>query len=168
MRCVKRGRGNGCYPNTKGGHPEGDTAPYRRHWAAAGPKHFDHGKLSAAAAARGHQAWVNNPQRFALVAAPRIGKTGAFFHLIYLLWSRHAPSPGVPIAMQAQQQQQMPLHLPKGLIPESSGAVVVYEVMVEPDEPEAASDNADDKEPGSSLSEADDGDLPSFLKHSAL
>ena len=105
MRCVRRGRGKECYPDIASDHPEGDTSPYRKHWSA-GPKHFDHGKLaSTTGASTSLSMWLHNPRRFALVAAPQIGKTGAFLHLVYLLWSKHAPAPGVPIPPAIPPQQ---------------------------------------------------------------
>ena len=104
MRCVRRGRGKECYPDITLDHPEGDTSPYRQHWSA-GRKHFDHGMQASSNGTSTSQAWVHNPRRFALVAAPQIGKTGAFLHLVYLLWSKHAPAPGVPIPPPVTPQQ---------------------------------------------------------------
>eukprot|EP01047_Picozoa_sp_COSAG01_P049324 COSAG01_NODE_4882_length_4653_cov_5.709550_2_plen_850_part_00 len=57
---------------------EFDTTKYREHWKATKP-HFDAGNQSKAG-------WIQNPRRFLLFGLPQIGKTGAYLHLIYLLW----------------------------------------------------------------------------------
>ncbi len=49
---------------------------YRNHWRVE-KKHYD---------------WKNTevfPRRFLLVGRPQIGKTGAFLHLVYLLWRKY-------------------------------------------------------------------------------
>eukprot|EP00658_Telonema_sp_P-2_P015142 TRINITY_DN1580_c0_g1_i11.p1 TRINITY_DN1580_c0_g1~~TRINITY_DN1580_c0_g1_i11.p1 ORF type:complete len:1156 (-),score=118.62 TRINITY_DN1580_c0_g1_i11:494-3961(-) len=53
---------------------EQDLSAYRESWEA-GPKHFDY-----------HRGTVPNPRRFVLVGRPQIGKTGAYLHLVYLMW----------------------------------------------------------------------------------
>eukprot|EP00729_Bicosta_minor_P021501 gene21501-21293_t len=57
---------------------EFDTACYREHWNAT-DKHFDFEGAK-------QNDWCNNPRRFLLFGRPQIGKTGAFLHLIFLLW----------------------------------------------------------------------------------
>eukprot|EP00873_Tetraselmis_striata_P014894 jgi/Tetstr1/435158/TSEL_002615.t1 len=86
------------FPDPKGAHPEADMTVYRKHWRA-GPKHFDHGKRAA-----GDAAWLANPRRFLLAAAPQIGKTGAFLHLVYLLWCRYLPRAAVEAALRHAEE----------------------------------------------------------------
>jgi hypothetical protein len=59
---------------------EFDTVCYRTSWSAS-KTHFDHKGKSTGG-------WVENPQRFLLFGRPQIGKTGAFLHLVYLLWDK--------------------------------------------------------------------------------
>jgi hypothetical protein len=58
---------------------------YRNHWRA-GPKHYDYGNKP------GHVC----PRRFLLVGRPQIGKTGAFLHLVYLLWRQFGKEVRLP------------------------------------------------------------------------
>jgi hypothetical protein len=61
-----------------------DTSPYRKYWSA-GAKHFDHDRREA-----------KNKRRFLLMGRPQIGKTGAFLHLVYLLWKTINPKSALP------------------------------------------------------------------------
>lgn len=88
------------YPDS-GVHPETDMTKYRKHWRA-GPKHFDHGRFKAR-----DDEWVANPRRFLLAAAPQIGKTGAFLHLIYLLWQRYRTEEELEEAVQEEGQLEL-------------------------------------------------------------
>jgi hypothetical protein len=60
---------------------EFDFVPYRDNYEPDG--HFD-------SQADSRDKWRDNPHRFLLVGLPQIGKTGAFLHLIYLLWEQIA------------------------------------------------------------------------------
>ena len=64
------------YPTAEEG--EFDTAVWRRHWRAT-TKHFD-------ADGQDKDGWTDNSRRLLLFGLPQIGKTGAYLHLIYLLW----------------------------------------------------------------------------------
>ena len=64
------------YPTVEEG--EFNTEVYRQHWQAT-PKHFDEDRQHK-------DGWTKNLRRFLLFGLPQIGKTGAYLHLIYLLW----------------------------------------------------------------------------------
>jgi hypothetical protein len=79
---------------------EFDVACYRRYWGPSSekkntPGHFDHPELRPKETVAKDQhgtyvetSWKGNPRRFLLFGRPQIGKTGAFLHLIYLLWEK--------------------------------------------------------------------------------
>jgi hypothetical protein len=56
---------------------EFDTEAYRVNWEASSG-HFDHQR---------EEALLNNPRRFLLMGLPQVGKTGAYLHAIYKLWT---------------------------------------------------------------------------------
>jgi hypothetical protein len=65
-------------PKGKKEFPESEEAAltfYRKHWKA-GEEHYDFENVAV------------NERRFLLVGRPQIGKTGAFLHLVELLWNR--------------------------------------------------------------------------------
>eukprot|EP00658_Telonema_sp_P-2_P066601 TRINITY_DN55588_c0_g2_i1.p1 TRINITY_DN55588_c0_g2~~TRINITY_DN55588_c0_g2_i1.p1 ORF type:complete len:339 (-),score=29.22 TRINITY_DN55588_c0_g2_i1:187-1203(-) len=70
-----------CVCNPKKYPPEDqhfDTKVYRACWQTK-RGHFDYG-------GKDKPRWIDNPRRFLLFGLPQIGKTGAYLHLLYLLW----------------------------------------------------------------------------------
>ena len=90
----------GAYPS---GGDEFDISCYRRCWKAA--SHFDQGRRPRPIC---DEDMCENPRRFLLFGRPQIGKTGAFLHLILLLWREingqalapTAPKPEPPTARE--------------------------------------------------------------------
>ena len=66
---------------------ENDFKPYRENYEPLRPSAKVAGHFDSQADKR-EQPWRNNPNRFLLVGLPQIGKTGAFLHLIHLLWEK--------------------------------------------------------------------------------
>ena len=119
MKKSGKPRNDVAYPNADN---EFDTVCYRTHWKAA-ETHFDF---------KGSQidGWRNNPLRFLLFGRPQIGKTGAFLHLIYLLWDKITTnSPTSPKQRRVIQ-----------IIPE--------ETEVDSEDEEVGSDGDDDSDAG--------------------
>ena len=68
---------------------------YRTHWKAKS-EHYDYGNKK------------QNARRFLLVGRPQIGKTGAYLHLVYLLWKEYGREVKVPEPEDVEPPDAMP------------------------------------------------------------